>query len=856
MLGLTPGDTQKLEILQEEIELLNEVWRYLHKVWEPYESIKDTLIAAITNTKIKQIEMEATAVLNKIPHKLKTNEPFDKMKAKVGPGGSLLKMNKKISDLKEESMKPRHWKQLLSKLGLKVSQNEVTFNILWTADLNRNENTVRDILSVASGENVLEALLGGVKEHWGKFELELVRYQSKCNLIKGWDDLFTKLDEDMSNLSSMKISQYYKTFEEEIQQWDEKLQKVKLTMDTWIDVQKRWVYLEGIFMGSSDIKEMLSNEYTRFKGIDAEFTSLMKKVSAKPNMIEIMNIPGLHKTLERLSELLANVQKALGDYLETQRSAFARFYFVGDEDLLEIIGNSKDVAIVQRHFTKMYAGITSLKAEKVDGNELVLKMTSREGEIVDFKKPVNITEDSKINVWLTKVDNEMRFCLAANLESSIKEITALEEEAKDNINQELLRIIERYPAQVVLLGLQVLWSFKVETALINGGGEQLKTVENYVLNFLAVLAESVMANLQKDLRQKFEQAITDFVHQRDVVRILIRDNIVSNKVFAWLYFMRMIYYPKEQDILKKLLIQMANANFHYGFEYLGVGEKLVQTPLTDRCFLTLTQALHLRMGGAPFGPAGTGKTESVKALGAQLGRFVLVFNCDETFDFHAMGRIFIGLCQVGAWGCFDEFNRLEERMLSACSQQILVIQTGLRERLSKIELMNKEVKLNPQMGSFVTMNPGYAGRSNLPENLKQLFRQMAMVKPDRELIAQVMLYSQGYRTAEQLAGKIVSLFELCNDQLSSQPHYDFGLRALKSVLVSAGNMKREEIGIARAKNIDISKYGEKELEEFEQRILLRSVCETVVPKLIADDIPLLSTLLRGVFPGSSIPAIL
>lgn len=158
--------------------------------------------------------MEATAVLNKIPHKLKTNEPFDKMKAKVGPGGSLLKMNKKISDLKEESMKPRHWKQLLSKLGLKVSQNEVTFNILWTADLNRNENTVRDILSVASGENVLEALLGGVKEHWGKFELELVRYQSKCNLIKGWDDLFTKLDEDMSNLSSMKISQYYKTFEE------------------------------------------------------------------------------------------------------------------------------------------------------------------------------------------------------------------------------------------------------------------------------------------------------------------------------------------------------------------------------------------------------------------------------------------------------------------------------------------------------------------------------------------------------------------------------------------------------------------------------------------------------------------
>ncbi|KAH0500470.1 Cytoplasmic dynein 1 heavy chain 1 [Microtus ochrogaster] len=203
------------------------------------------------------------------------------------------------------------------------------------------------------------------------------------------------------------------------------------------------------------------------------------------------------------------------------------------------------------------------------------------------------------------------------------------------------------------------------------------------------------------------------------------------------------------------------------------------------------------------GPAGTGKTESVKALGHQLGRFVLVFNCDETFDFQAMGRIFVGLCQVGAWGCFDEFNRLEERMLSAVSQQVQCIQEALREHSNPnydktsapitCELLNKQVKVSPDMAIFITMNPGYAGRSNLPDNLKKLFRSLAMTKPDRQLIAQVMLYSQGFRTAEVLANKIVPFFKLCDEQLSSQSHYDFGLRALKSVLVSAGNVKRERI---------------------------------------------------------------
>lgn len=174
----------------------------------------------------------------------------------------------------------------------------------------------------------------------------------------------------------------------------------------------------------------------------------------------------------------------------------------------------------------------------------------------------------------------------------------------------------------------------------------LTTVLRSVESTLQILADSVLQEQPPLRRKKLEHLITEFVHKRDVTRRLIKSGVTSPKCFEWLSQMRFYFDPKQTDVLQQLTIHMANAKFFYGFEYLGVQEKLVQTPLTDRCYLTMTQALEGRLGGSPFGPAGTGKTESVKALGNQLGRFVLVFNCDETFDFQAMGRIFVGLCQV------------------------------------------------------------------------------------------------------------------------------------------------------------------------------------------------------------------
>ncbi|AAZ13090.1 dynein heavy chain, putative [Trypanosoma brucei brucei TREU927] len=832
---------------EKELEILRKIWNLCDE-WRRENSLWRTMYFIKLNSEsmldvCERIRKDTLRLRNE----LQMTDVWVNLKEEVELMKRLLPI---VDDLRTPAIRPRHWEFLKVQLDATFNIDDESFclNDLMEARVETQAEFVVNLATSAREEMKIETDLERIRTFWEDSELMIEPYQG-YHKISGVDDINNALAEHLAQLSSMKMSRFVDSFRPKVIQWEQTLSIATDTIEALLTVQTKWMYLENIFIGSDDIKRKLAAESKKFDGVHSQWLAIITRFINDPNVVRGTRRDGLIDQLQNMNNSLEFIQKSLEGFLEDRRRVFPRFYFLSNDDLLEILGHTKDPSKVQPHLRKCFEGLYQLSLKTVRQRTVADAMLSSDGETVAFTPAVQVG-GLPVESWLRRVEVKMREMMQKRINATVDDLQKSVFETKKSISRDSLKAwAERNEGQSIITASCINWTLMTESAIteygeLHSGGlglQRRKASPLYKVykrwkGMIKKYCQLVRQPQNRVQRSKLVALITIEVHSRDILRQVLAARVHQDDDFEWSRQLR--FYREEdestdrpQEGHKICLVRQTSATVRYDYEYLGNSGRLVVTGLTDRAYMTLTTALQLHRGGLPQGPAGTGKTETVKDLGKAIGKYVMVFNCSDGLDYKSVGRMLSGIAQTGSWSCFDEFNRIEVEVLSVVAQQILSILTAVSERKDHFLFEGSDIPLNMNCGLFVTMNPGYAGRSELPDNLKALLRPISMMVPDFALICEITLLSEGFEESETLSKKVSILYELMEKQLSKQDHYDFSLRNIKAVLVQAGNLKREGF------------------PGTESQLCLKAMNDMNLPKFVKDDVPLFVGMLNDLFPG-------
>lgn len=818
-LSMEASEFGLVEEIREELGLRSELWKSLQKWGILSDRWSHTQFKSINPKEIGEKAEEFFMISKRIDKELPENPVSTELKSAVKTFQKLVPV---VEAFNNRSLDKHHWLAITTLLqrDLDLESPDFTLRALLELGVVGRQEEIARISQQAMQEALLKQQLGTLDELWKRTTFTVRPYKYKdAYVLDEAEVIFNATDESLAIINTILGSRHVKPLLGQAEGWRSALLNLQGIMDEWTACQRRWIYLENIFSGQ-DVKKQLANEAGKFETVDRFFRKLMQRAFKMSHPLRLIKAvdKNLLETLKHHNKTLDEIEKLLEEYLEGKRKDFPRFYFLSSDELLELMANQQNLEAVQQFLPKCFDSLCRLDIQE---NLDMTAMYSAEGECVPLPRPTRAKENAE--VWLDALQTNMKDTLMRAMKVGLADYDVVDREDW----------VLKHSGQVVATVAQISWTATTEATILEIPEYPGALMEWYEENVEQIqqLAELVRSRSDRIKRRIITGLIAADVHARDTLEALVLSNTTQLRDFNWQRQLR--YYWDEEDsfLAKGCYIRQMGARVDYGYEYIGPGSRLVVTPLTERCWVGITGALSAYMGAALVGPAGTGKTESIKDLAKGLGIYCVTFNCSEGVTSKLTARLFSGAAQQGAWLCLDNFHRTPAEVSSVVARQIAEIRAALKKGEQTFMFEEKETALK-NCGVFVTVGPECV--RELPGNLRTQFRPVAVMAPDCEIVAEVTLFAEGFGKAKTLSKKIVKFYKLASELLSQQDHYDFGMREVKSVLATAGLLKKAEPNLP------------------EDVVLLRAFRSSIIPKLVKDDLPLFHALAKDLFPASEV----
>lgn len=611
------GEMKKTETLIADIEcLLKEyvaLWSVDAELSKSVAHAHETRWRDLVPEDLEEVAKKMTSKVKKLPKNVKQSEAFKCLDRHAKEFSMSCPL---ITSLHTPAMKARHWDELrmhTDKLKSSPIENaDVELADILALELHQGAMAlaVEEITDKAVKEAKQEEILKTLDKNWAGIQWVKTQYDKdpEVPLLKMDEKDFEQLESDLLTLQSM-VSSRYDFFKAQSTKWQQELQNVGEVITILAELQRMWSYLEPLFIGSDEVKRELPETAAKFAEIDLVVRKMLKEAAAKQSVKLACNKEGLIPLLEDLTTKQEMAKKSLNEFLDSKRVQFARFYFTSEADLLDILSNGSNPLLIMKHVDKVMLATKNLTlTENAASNGRPLATTWISGvgeEYREFLPPPALL--GKVEVYLQTVLEAQQSTLKqealGSLERYAKQsrVDWLQDTSPDSAGKPNATDA----AQIGLLIAAIYYVREYEAAMekaTTAGEDAIQEYYEQTLSQLSDLIQLTKTKLDKAMRTRVMCAITYDAHSRDMIEKALRQMAFEATSFQWQSQLKMRY-DKAQD---RWIIHILNAEFDYGFEYLGNGPRLVVTPLTDRVYVTATQALNLCMGCAPAGPAGTG----------------------------------------------------------------------------------------------------------------------------------------------------------------------------------------------------------------------------------------------------------